>query len=87
MNERLFPVKAIAEWASVSEITVRRAIAQGELRAFKVAGRWRVPESAAREWVEREPSGVVVPLWKPRQRSGKGVGFKELMAISKGAKG
>jgi excisionase family DNA binding protein len=38
----LLTLKQAAEWASVSELTVRRRIQAGELRAYKFGGQVRI---------------------------------------------
>lgn len=40
--EKLYTVKEIAEYFAVSVKTVRRWIAEGRIKAFKVGGAWRM---------------------------------------------
>jgi excisionase family DNA binding protein len=51
VNERLLTVCEIAEWARVSERTVRRAIAAGHLLAGRAEGQLRIDPADARQWI------------------------------------
>jgi excisionase family DNA binding protein len=53
----------VARWAQVSERTVRRAIANGDLRAGRAGGQLRIAPEDARAWVfGDEENGSVSPL-------------------------
>lgn len=45
----------VARWANVSERTVRRAIARGDLRAGRAGGQLRIAPTEAHRWVFGEP--------------------------------
>ena len=47
-------VKQLAEFLQVSEITVKRAIKGGELKAFKVGRDWRIEKESVFEWVKEK---------------------------------
>lgn len=47
-------VKQLAEFLQVTELTVRRAINAGELKAFKVGREWRIERKAVMEWLEQK---------------------------------
>ena len=60
MSERLLTASEVAAWAHVSERTVRRAIARGDLRAGRAGGQLRIAPDDARAWVFGERDDVVV---------------------------
>ena len=60
MTERLLTVSEVAAWAQVSERTVRRAIADGELAAGRAGAQLRVAPDDAHAWVFGERNDVVV---------------------------
>lgn len=61
-------VRDVAHFAAVSPDTVREAIRQGELQAFRCGRGYRIRETDARGWVEREPSVPrVVGEYRPRE--------------------
>lgn len=47
-------VKQLAEFLQVTELTVRRAINAGELKAFKVGREWRIERDSVLEWLEQK---------------------------------
>jgi len=53
-EERFYSVKRAAELLDMGESTVRRLIAQGELRAVRVGGKLLIPASSLREVVESQ---------------------------------
>jgi excisionase family DNA binding protein len=58
----------VAESTQLSPVTIRRLCARREIRATKLAGQWRIPEDAYRQWVasgEPEP-GVLRPQQRRR---------------------
>lgn len=50
--QEILTVKQLAEFIQVSELTVRRAINSGQLKAFKVNREWRIEKEAVIEWLE-----------------------------------
>jgi excisionase family DNA binding protein len=61
----------VAKNTQLSPVTIRRLCTRGEIRATKLAGQWRIPEDAYREWVasgEPEP-GVLRPQQRRRMAS------------------
>lgn len=55
MHDRLLTCEEVARWANVSERTVRRAIARGDLRAGRAGGQLRIAPDDAYAWVFGEP--------------------------------
>jgi len=53
-EERYYSVKKAAELLDMGESTVRRLIAQGELKAVRVGGKLLIPASSLREVVESQ---------------------------------
>ncbi|TMK40061.1 MAG: helix-turn-helix domain-containing protein [Actinobacteria bacterium] len=51
--EPLFTVDQVGEMVGLARDAIYRAIARGELEAFKPCGRLRVTKSGVREWLER----------------------------------
>lgn len=51
MSERLLTPAEVAAWAHVSERTIRRAIARGDLRAGRAGDQLRIDPVDARAWV------------------------------------
>ena len=45
-------VKQLSEFLQVSEITVKRAIKAGDLKAFKVGRDWRIEKESVIEWTK-----------------------------------
>lgn len=60
MSERLLTPAEVALWARVSERTVRRAIARGDLSAGRAGGQLRIAPDAAHAWVFGEPEKAEV---------------------------
>lgn len=56
--EQRYSLKKTAESASVSEITLRRAIKKGDLKAEKYCGRYFLTASALEGWKERQKAPV-----------------------------
>lgn len=50
----IITVKQLSEFLQVSEITVKRAIKTGKLKAFKVGRDWRIEKEAAIKWTKGE---------------------------------
>jgi excisionase family DNA binding protein len=50
----------VARWAAVSERTVRRAIARGDLRVGRVGSQLRIAPNDARAWVFGERDDIVL---------------------------
>jgi excisionase family DNA binding protein len=63
LPEKLLTAADVARWANVSERTVRRAIARGDLPAGRAGSQLRIAPEDAHSWVfvKQEP-GIVVPL-------------------------
>ena len=51
-QDRLLTVREVADYAQLSQKAVRRAIAQGELRASRLRGRLRIEPADLRKWIE-----------------------------------
>lgn len=49
----IITVKQLAEFLQVSELTVKRAIKAGDLKAFKVGRDWRIEKEAVLDWVRK----------------------------------
>jgi len=49
--EKPIPLDKVAEFLSVSKKTVRRLIAEGKLKAFKIRGSWVVVESDIQSFI------------------------------------
>lgn len=47
-------VKQLAEFLQVSERTIKRAIKEGDLKAFKVGRDWRIEKERVIEWLKEE---------------------------------
>jgi len=47
-------VKQLAEFLQISEITVKRAIKNGDLEAFKAGRDWRIEKEAVMRWVDKK---------------------------------
>jgi Zn-dependent peptidase ImmA (M78 family) len=52
--EQRYSLKKTAEAASVSEITLRRAIKRGDLKAQRYCGRYFLTASALENWKESQ---------------------------------
>lgn len=61
-------VQEVAELARCEHKAVRRAIASGQLEAFRPAHKWLVREQDARAWVESRPARPVRASASPRAR-------------------
>lgn len=46
-------VKQLAEFLQISEQTIKRAIKQGELKAFKAGRDWRLEKESVLIWVKK----------------------------------
>jgi len=53
MAERMLVVEEVARLANLSAKTVWREIGRGNLRAHKLAGRWRIHPEDCEAWIER----------------------------------
>ena len=54
----IFTVSQVAEYLQISEKTVRRLIANGELTASKVGGRsWRIKETDIEQYLNENTNG------------------------------
>jgi excisionase family DNA binding protein len=60
--EPLFTVGEVAQMVGLARDAIYRAIARGELEAFKPCGRLRVTESGVREWLERTRVRPTAPV-------------------------
>jgi excisionase family DNA binding protein len=63
VNEQFFTPEEVAELVHLDVVTIRRLCARRVIRAHKPAGRWRISETAYRDWIrssEPEP-GVLRP--------------------------
>jgi len=54
LAEQLMTVREVAEYLSVHPRTVLRLIERGELKASKIASRWRVSMEDVRDYMERQ---------------------------------
>lgn len=52
---KLYRVDDVAEMLDVTPDTVRRWIANGQLRGVRVGGQWRVPASAVDKFLDPDP--------------------------------
>lgn len=52
--EQLFTLRKTAEFTSLSETTLRRAIKRGDLKAEKYCNRYLITHSALQEWKDRQ---------------------------------
>lgn len=50
----ILTVKQLAEFLQVTELTIRRAINAGELKAFKVGREWRIERERVLEWINQK---------------------------------
>ena len=50
----IITVKQLAEFLQVTELTIRRAITSGALKAFKVGREWRIERKAVMEWIKEK---------------------------------
>jgi putative molybdopterin biosynthesis protein len=59
-NKKVYTVKDVASLLQVKEITVRRMIARGDLKAFKIGNRFRLNfedvEKYLKDYVPAKPS-------------------------------
>ncbi len=51
MNERLLSAEQVAELCGLSRRSVYRAVDTGELAAYRLSNRVRIPESAVEAWL------------------------------------
>lgn len=47
-------IKELADFLKVSEITIRRAIDSGDLKALKIGKSWRIEKEAVISWLKEE---------------------------------
>jgi excisionase family DNA binding protein len=47
-------IKELADFLKVSEITIRRAIDSGDLKALKIGKSWRIEKEAVIKWLKEE---------------------------------
>jgi len=47
-------VQQVADYLGVSTRVVYRLIRSGQVRAFKVGGRWRISKDAVRQFIEEQ---------------------------------
>ncbi len=52
--QKVFTLKQIAEQASLSEITLRRAVKRGDLKAEKYCNRYFISPSEFESWKQRQ---------------------------------
>ena len=58
MSNDLLTVSQVAEYLQISEKTVRRLIANGEIKASKVGGRsWRIKKSDIEQYLNANTNG------------------------------
>jgi excisionase family DNA binding protein len=60
LQERLLTVREVANYSRLSPKAVRRAIAQGELRAIRLRGQYRIRPDDLQRWIETN-------RYRPRQ--------------------
>jgi excisionase family DNA binding protein len=70
VTDRLLTPVEVAEWAQVSERTVRRAISRGDLRAGRAGGQLRIEPEDARRWVFGSGSVDVTTLRETHSQGG-----------------
>lgn len=46
-------VKQLADFMQVSDQTIKRAIKEGKLKAFKIGKDWRIEREAVLEWTKK----------------------------------
>ena len=63
MSGRLLSVERVAELTGLSRRSVYRAVDAGELAAYRLRGRVRIPEAALDAWLEAHR---VAPRRRPR---------------------
>lgn len=47
-------IKELADFLKISEITIRRAIDSGDLKALKIGKSWRIEKEAVTKWLKEE---------------------------------
>ncbi len=57
LDDPLVPLSEAARRLGVDPDTLKRRIVRGELCAVRVLGRWRIPESVVRSFVEEHDGG------------------------------
>lgn len=78
-------VVEVAQLARCEQKTVRRAIASGQLRAFRPAHRLLIREQDARSWVEGRPAVPLPRSRHPRRGSGQLGSVADLLEIERRA--
>ena len=72
MTDAIYTLAGAAQKVQLSEKTLRRCIASGELRASKLRGAYRIRAEWLDEWLEENvvqpDSFAVVPLSRPRRK-------------------
>jgi excisionase family DNA binding protein len=51
-EDQVFTPKEVAKTLRVSVVTISRAIREGELKAFRIGGQWRIYGSELHDYVE-----------------------------------
>lgn len=71
MDEVLLTPEEVAERTKLNVVTIRRLARKGTLRAYKLAGQWRIPEESVDRWLaESEPEpGVARPRRQKHPKS------------------
>ena len=59
-GDQLLTIEQVCQRVQLSPCAVRRAITRGELQAYKLASRIRIPESAVAAWLDRSEVGVTI---------------------------
>jgi len=49
----ILTTKQLAEFLQVSDQTIKRAMKEERLKAFKIGRDWRIKKESAIEWIER----------------------------------
>ena len=69
MTEQLLTAERVAELTGLSRRSVYRAVDAGELDAYRLRGRVRIPEAALKRWLEAHrvaPRSRERPVGDPR---------------------
>jgi putative molybdopterin biosynthesis protein len=53
MNTKFYTVEEVAEYLRVSEVTVRKLIEAGELKATRVGRQYRISQEALDDYIKR----------------------------------
>lgn len=68
MTDEILTIPMVAEWLHLSERTVYRRAAAGELPAFKVGGTWRFRRSDIESWIQQQVSAANQTTDPPKRR-------------------